>query len=68
MKISLGKIIGMALLAGLIPYRVKTDKESGEVEVGALLWGVKKTPMEGKDNYTVEMLPFMKSGEEAAEE
>ncbi len=63
----LGKFIGGAALgalaASLIPYRFQRDKETGAFELGALLWGLKKTPGEEQDTYTVELLPFLKSEE-----
>ena len=47
------KIIGAAsaaaLAAALVPYRFKSDKESGEFELGGLLWNLKKTPGEEED-------------------
>lgn len=68
---NLGKIIGRvclgALAAGLIPYRVKQDKETGTVEVGSLLWAVKKTPGAGRDTYTFELLPLLGGKEAPAE-
>ena len=67
-KFSIGKLIGAALAAGMIPYRVKTDEETGSFEMGALLWTLKKTPGEEKDNYTIELLPFMGKDEEFPED
>lgn len=68
----LGKIIGGvaigALAAGLIPYRFRKDKETGEFELGALLWGLKKTPGEEQDTYSVEFLPFIGGSEEPDED
>lgn len=68
----LGKIVGGvalgALAAGLIPYRFRKDKETGEFELGALLWGLKKTPGEEQDTYTVELLPCIRRREELDEE
>ena len=47
-----GIVLGV-LLASVIPYSVKKDKETGTVEVRSLLWGVKKTPRkEGEDRDT----------------
>ena len=47
-----GIVLGV-LLASVIPYSVKKDKETGTVEVRSLLWGVKKTPgEEGEDRDT----------------
>lgn len=57
------KIIGaagaVALAAGLVPYHFKSDKESGEFELGGLLWNLKKSAGEEEDTYTMELLPFM---------
>ena len=68
----LGKIVGGvalgALAAGLIPYRFRKDKETGEFELGALLWGLKKTPGDEQDTYTVELLPCIRRCEELDEE
>ncbi len=67
------KVIGaagaVALAASLIPYHFKSDKESGEMELGGLLWNLKKTPGEEEDTYTMELLPFIgKEKEEAPAE
>ena len=66
------KIIGaagaVALAAGLVPYHFKSDKESGEFELGGLLWNLKKTTGEEEDTYTMELLPFMDKEEEAQQE
>ncbi|MGM9536751.1 MAG: hypothetical protein ACI3VN_00285 [Candidatus Onthomonas sp.] len=66
------KIIGaagaVALAAGLVPYHFKSDKESGEFELGGLLWNLKKTSGEAEDTYTMELLPFMDKEEEAQQE
>lgn len=57
------KIIGaagaVALAASLVPYRFKSDKESGSYELGGLLWNLKKTRNEDEDTYTMELLPFV---------
>lgn len=62
------KIIGaagaVALAAGLVPYRFKSDKESGEFELGGLLWNLKKSAGEEEDTYTMELLPFMDKEEQ----
>ena len=66
----LSAIGGVALAAGLIPYRFRSDKEKGSYEVGGLLWSLKKDRGEEKDNYTVELLPFIgkqNSSDEAQE-
>lgn len=66
------KIIGaagaVALAAGLVPYHFTSDKESGEFELGGLLWNLKKTTGEEEDTYTMELLPFMDKEEEAQQE
>ncbi|MBR6376615.1 MAG: hypothetical protein IKS05_02505 [Oscillospiraceae bacterium] len=53
----IGKIVGKialgALVASLIPYRIRSDKETGTCELRSLLWGVKKTPGAEKNSYTV---------------
>jgi hypothetical protein len=33
-----------AFLVSLIPYKVQTDEETGEVEIRSLLWAWRKTP------------------------
>ena len=66
-KFSIGKIIGLALIAGLVPYKFKKDEETGAFEVGGLLWSVKKTPGEEKDNYTINIIPIVGNKEEPAE-
>lgn len=65
------KIIGaagaVALAASLVPYRFKADKESGEFELGGLLWNLKKTAGEEEDTYTMELLPFVDKEKETEE-
>ena len=39
------------MAAGMIPYRFKKDAETDALEVRSLLWGVRKTPCEGKDRW-----------------
>ncbi len=56
-----------ALVASVVPYYFKQDKEAGTFEMGGLLWNLKKTPGEEKANYTLEVLPMLK-GKEADEE
>lgn len=62
------KIIGaagaVALAAGLIPTHFKSDKESGEFEIGGLLWNLKKAPGEEEDTYTMQLLPFIDKEED----
>ena len=52
----LGKLIGRAALGAfvlsIIPYKIVYDKEAKNLELRSLLWGVRKTPGEEKDNYT----------------
>ncbi|MCD7761209.1 MAG: hypothetical protein LUH16_05475 [Clostridiales bacterium] len=67
------KVIGaagaVALAASLIPYHFKSDKETGELELGGLLWNLKKSVGEEEDTYTMELLPFIgKEKEEAPAE
>ncbi len=64
----LKKLLGVAALVGLTPYRFRSDRETGSFEVGGLLWSLKKTAGEETDNYTVELLPFMKDGDTSGEE
>ncbi len=58
----LGKICTIALLAGLSPYCVQKDEETGEIEVKSLLWSLKKTPGEEEDVFTFELLPLLNRG------
>ncbi len=56
---------GVLALAGLIPYCVKTDDETGACKVKALLWNMEKT-MDGEQaTYVIDVLPFIHIGEEA---
>lgn len=44
------KILGIsALVAGLIPYKVKKDDETGELQIRALLWGVSRGPKDSEE-------------------
>lgn len=65
------KIIGaagaVAAAAALVPYHFKNDKDSGEFELGGLLWKLRKEAGEEEDTYTMELLPFMKKEAEAEE-
>lgn len=58
-----GKLLGAAgitaLVASIVPFRFKSDKETGEFEVGGLLWNLKKTPGAEEDTFTMELLPFV---------
>ena len=51
-----GKNIGCAVLGALalavIPFQCKKDEETGTLEVRSLLWGLRKTPGDGKDHYS----------------
>lgn len=60
----LSTIGAISLAASIVPYYVRKDEETGTFEIGGLLWSLKKTPGEEKDNYTVELLPF-KNGKAA---
>ena len=57
------KIIGaagaVAAAAALVPYHFKSDKDSGEFELGGLLWKLRKEAGEEEDTYTMELLPFI---------
>lgn len=59
---------GVLALAGLIPYRFESDKETGSYKVTALLWNMQKTPGEETDTYVVDVLPFIHMGEGTADE
>lgn len=59
---------GVLALAGLIPYRFESDKETGSYKVTALLWNLQKTPGEETDTYVVDVLPFIQTGAEAEAE
>ena len=65
------KIIGaagaVAAAAALVPYHFKSDKESGEFELGGLLWKLRKEAGEEEDTYTMELLPFINKEVEAEE-
>ncbi|MBQ2041019.1 MAG: hypothetical protein II482_02595 [Lachnospiraceae bacterium] len=59
---------GVLALAGLVPYCVKTDDETGACKVKALLWNMEKT-MEGEQaTYVIDVLPFIQIGAKAVEE
>ena len=58
----------MALAAGLVPTHFKSDKESGEFEIGGLLWNLKKAPGEEEDTYTMQLLPFIDKEDEVVTE
>ena len=54
---------GVLALAGLIPYCVKSDDETGYCKVSALLWNMEKT-MDGEQaTYVIDVLPFIQLGE-----
>lgn len=56
---SIGRVWLGALALGLIPYRVKQDKETGAFDVVSLIWSLKKTPNEENDAYAFELLPLL---------
>lgn len=61
------KGVGVAALAmGLIPYRIRSDKETGSFEVDALLWSVKKTAGEENDQYDIEVFSKIGGNEKTA--
>ena len=68
----IAKIIGtagaVALAAGLVPTHFKSDKESGEFEIGGLLGNLKKAPGEEEDTYTMQLLPFIDKEDEVVTE
>ena len=47
----LGRFCLYLLAFSMIPYRFKKDAETDALEVRSLLWGVRKTPCEGKDRW-----------------
>ena len=53
----LGRFCLYLLAAGMIPYRFNKDEETGGLEVRSLLWGVRKTPCEGKDQWAFAIPP-----------
>ena len=55
------------MAAGMIPYRFNKDEETGGLEVRSLLWGVRKTPCEGKDRWAFAIPPSGLDMEEKAE-
>lgn len=48
-------IVNCALVAGLIPYRFRRDKETDDMEIRSLLWGVKKFTVDGKQHFAFAM-------------
>ena len=48
-------IVICALVAGLIPYRFRRDKETDDLEIRSLLWGVKKFTADGKQHLAFAM-------------
>ncbi len=48
-------VVLCALVAGLIPYRFKRDKETNDMEVRSLLWGMKKFTVDGKQHFAFGM-------------
>ena len=62
------KVLGAAaLIAGLTPYQVEKNEETGERKVKALLWQVSRKPsLSGdKDDISIKFLSFGKDEEEA---
>ena len=60
------KVLGAAALAaGLVPYRVKQDEETGETRYQALLWQATRTPQkEGEKDLLDINIGFKKHQEE----
>ena len=66
------KIISAAsaavVAAAIAPYRFNVDKETGEFEMGGLLWNLKKVPNEeGGADISFQLLPFLKKADEEEE-
>lgn len=64
----LGAAAGAAVVAACVPYHFENDKETGRMEVDALLWNLTKTPGKDEDTYTMKLLPFINTEEEEAAE
>ena len=44
------KVLGItALVAGLVPYKIKKDDETGELHIKALFWGVSRGPKNSEE-------------------
>ena len=66
------KIIAAGVLvAGLTPYRILIDRETGAYELESLLWSMKKSVGKEQNRYVMELLPligrFGQPAEESAE-
>ena len=61
----LGRFCLYLLAFSMIPYRFKKDAETDALEVRSLLWGVRKTPVGGKDQWAFAIPP---SGLDTVEE
>ena len=48
-------IVLCALIAGMIPYRFRRDKETNDMEIRSLLWGMKKFTVDGKQHFAFAM-------------
>ncbi len=48
-------IVLCALIAGMIPYWFKRDKETNDMEIRSLLWGMKKFTVDGKQHFAFAM-------------
>ena len=61
------KLIGLAVLLGLIPYRFTIEKDTHSYELASILWALKKTVDKDSSTYTIDLLPFI-NFEAASEE
>ena len=61
----IGRFCLYLLAFSMIPYRFKKDAETDALEVRSLLWGVRKTPAGGKDQWAFAIPP---SGLDTVEE
>ena len=53
----IGRFCLYLLACSMIPYRFKKDAETDALEVRSLLWGVRKTPVGGKDQWAFAIPP-----------
>ena len=57
LKRFIGRFCLNLLVFSMIPYRFKKDAETDALEVRSLLWGVRKTPVGGKDQWAFAIPP-----------
>lgn len=67
LKRFIGRFCLNLLVFSMIPYRFKKDAETDALEVRSLLWGVRKTPCEGKDRWAFAIPPSGLDMEEETE-